>query len=439
MPNPKKTKEKEEQLNKICSNQFELITPYTTANDPITVIHLKCGKQITYKQADTILRSGHINCSCEKHSRKYTQESFEKKVHEICPDIIVMSPYVVSYEEMKFLYVPDGVIFNATPQAIYKKEGYPFNKFGNTQIIKGINDLWTTHPHIAKYLNSPDDGYLYKYGTDKKLKFKCPDCNKTFDNKPSKIFNKSGVFICCCCNDGISYPEKVMYNLLNQLDIDFIWQFTKKRGGGDWCQRYQYDFYLIDYNTIIEVNGIQHYEECFTSRSLIETQQIDKIKKELALSNGIKNYIVIDARKSEFEWIKSNIINSEIARLVSLKNVDWEDCKLKSTKSIIILVGKDWDKGMHIGELATKYKIDRHTIRTYLLKCDELGILKRSYAKEHKRNKKVQCVETQQVFNTIKDAQIYCNPNVSPNGSRIAIVLGKKDKTAYGYHWIEYK
>ena len=439
MSKNKTLEEKAKQLEEICNNYgFELMTPYINANSPVIVKHKKCNKEITYKQADTILRKGYPICKCEKHSRKYTQESFEKKIHDICPDLKVLSPYTVSYEKVKFLYIPDGVEFEATPQAIYIKEGYPFNIADNTQIIKGINDMWSTRPDIAQYLVNKEDGYKYKYGTTKALDFRCPNCGTIVHYSPRDLFDVFGSIKCPHCRDGISYPEKLMISILSSLGIKFIWQYTKNRGGGEWCGKYKYDFYLCDFNIIIEVHGIQHYEETFVQCPLINIQQNDIVKRDLAIQNGINDYIVIDARESEIEWIKNSLYQSKLSNIINLDDVNWNQCNIDATKSYIIEIGKDWDKGDTLDDLANKYQINKHTVRNHLKKCEQLGLLNRSYLNQvRKLKKKVQCVETGQVFNSIKDAQDFCNPNVA-GGSRIGVVLNISDKTAYGYHWMEY-
>ena len=139
----------------------------------------------------------------------------------------------------------------------------------------------------------------------------------------------------CFCNDGISYVEKFMYNALKQLDIKFSTQLSKTVF--KWCDKYRYDFYF-EYNNkqyICEINGLQHYEESFKNvksnrnrRTLKEEQKNDKLKKELALKNDIKedNYIVIDCRYSELEWIKEHILNSNLAKIFDLSNIDWLKC-----------------------------------------------------------------------------------------------------------------
>ena len=52
-----------------------------------------------------------------------------------------------------------------------------------------------------------------------------------------------------------------------------------------------FDFYLIDYNYVIEVNGGQHYYEnkdyFHSSRTLQEQQEVDQYKKQFCIDNNI--------------------------------------------------------------------------------------------------------------------------------------------------------
>lgn len=50
------------------------------------------------------------------------------------------------------------------------------------------------------------------------------------------------------------------------------------------------DFYLSDYNTAIECQGIQHYEPkgIFTEEKANYTKELDKLKAELCKQNNIK-------------------------------------------------------------------------------------------------------------------------------------------------------
>ena len=56
------------------------------------------------------------------------------------------------------------------------------------------------------------------------------------------------------------------------------------------------DFYIKNFNLVIEYNGRQHYEPIKLwgggTKQLKKTQELDKIKKEFCLENGI-NFEVI--------------------------------------------------------------------------------------------------------------------------------------------------
>jgi len=198
-------------------------------------------------------------------------------------------------------------------------------------IVEGINDIPTTAPWMIKYFQGGDkEAKLYTYNSGKKIKPICPNCGQIKD-KYIKIFDiYNNESIGCSCSDSISYGEKIISNLLKQLKIEFKIQPSKKIF--KWCNNYRYDFYfeLNDEDYILEVNGRQHYEQSGweKGKSLVDEQENDKLKKELALANGIKpkNYIIIDCRESTLEFIKQNILESRLNELFNLSNIDWMKC-----------------------------------------------------------------------------------------------------------------
>ena len=249
-------------------------------------------------------------------------------------------------------------------------------------VIKGINDIATTNPELVKYFVNIEDTYEYNIGSDTRLIFKCPNCCYKKIMRIADIKRRG--FSCPRCGDGISYPEKFMFNLLQQLNIYFIKEYSKTNS--KWCSNYKYDFYfkLNNEEYIIETHGMQHYEDSFKScggRTLEEEQENDKNKKELAIKNGIKpdNYIVIDCRYSEFEFIKNNIINSRLNDIFDLNNVDWIDIEKYSRKSLIKQVCDYWhihneinNENLTTGDLGKIFKLNYSTIRRYLKKGNNL-------------------------------------------------------------------
>lgn len=241
----------------------------------------------------------------------------------------------------------------------------------------GINTIWDTDRWMCDLGVSEEDAKRYSKGSTSKIKVKCPDCG---NNKEVLVYNilhyKS---IGCSCGDRFSYPEKFVVNLLNQIGVGFEVQLNKSKF--DWCGKYRYDFYLPEYNMIIETNGIQHYEETNRkgARTLSEEQENDRLKRELALNNGIENYIVIDCRKSDMEYIKQNILKSKLNKLFDLSQIDWLKCEEFALSNLVKEIcdywnnKEEWETTQTIAENNSWGIVDRATIRKYLKKGTKLG------------------------------------------------------------------
>jgi len=71
-----------------------------------------------------------------------------------------------------------------------------------------------------------------------------------------------------------------------------------------------FDFYLPDYNLLIEYQGLQHFKEYsrFKSHNLKERQRLDAIKKFYALSNGF-NFLEITCKQNIEKELTAYLIN----------------------------------------------------------------------------------------------------------------------------------
>ena len=127
--------------------------------------------------------------------------------------------------------------------------------------------------------------------------------------------------------------------MLKQLNINF-----KREKIFDWATNKRYDFYIESLDTIIEVHGRQHYDRTFAAfgaKTLQEEQSNDLEKEELALKNGVSNYIVIDARHSDSSFMINSILNNELTNSIfDLSNVNWEECEKFARKNIALEVCK---------------------------------------------------------------------------------------------------
>lgn len=241
-------------------------------------------------------------------------------------------------------------------------------------VVKGINDIGTTHPHLVKYFKNKEDANKYTVHSEIKVDMICPDCNETVPNYMIAGLDRNHG-LPCNCKDKVSYPEKFMYSLLKQLNIDFIWQYSRTHA--EWCNDKRYDFYfeLNGEKYIIETHGLQHYEENNNFKmSLQEVKENDKSKEKLALKNDI-NYIVLDCRYSNENWIINNILKSELNNIFDLSNIDWEEIKKYSIKNLIKEICEYYEnnKPINTETIGQKYDLSSPTICKYLNKGRELG------------------------------------------------------------------
>ena len=119
----------------------------------------------------------------------------------------------------------------------------------------------------------------------------CPKENHgDFIMKPNSHLGGSG---CPICSE--SRGEKFLSLLFNYLQI----QFTRQKkfvdcvnlSKGKKCRQLPFDFYLPEYNTVVEYDGIQHFKEVgfWGGTKSLETQKVrDEIKNKYCLDNGIK-------------------------------------------------------------------------------------------------------------------------------------------------------
>lgn len=105
-------------------------------------------------------------------------------------------------------------------------------------------------------------------------------CGFIFKIAPDSIL--SGHSYCPKCSKKASKGERKIMEYLDSQNIPFI-----KEKVFDWSNRKRYDFFLPDFNLLIEYQGKQHYEWVPTfSLSLEEQQEVDRWKAAQAFGHG---------------------------------------------------------------------------------------------------------------------------------------------------------
>ena len=284
-------------------------------------------------------------------------------------------------------------------------------------VVENINSIWHTDKWMIPIIN--DDGFCktHTHSSGERIIPTCPNCGRKL-NKLSKVNNIYNFHsIGCICSDKISYAEKVLFNILEQLNVDFITQLSKVNFS--WCKDYLYDFYINGDNVLIEVHGEQHYVQTTRkgARTLEEEQKNDKLKKELALKNGIKeeNYIVIDCRNSELGFIKNNILNSRLSELFDLSVIDWTKVQKFALGTRIKEACSYWNSGIEsTKEIGRIMKVHSSTIIRWLTKGCELNWCTYNGKEELKKScringkagtKPIICLENGQIFGSATELE----------------------------------
>lgn len=149
-----------------------------------------------------------------------------------------------------------------------------------------------------------------------KIPWQCLICQYIWLAAPRSIFNeKTG-----CPNCSRHKNEKLIGAIFEELNINFERQKYIKDFNKLETKKYKPDFYLKDFNTFIEYNGIQHYKPISfgknqknTEAEFIKRQYRDKYVENFCISNNI-NIIWIDGRKYKGEKLKK-YINELIVKL----------------------------------------------------------------------------------------------------------------------------
>ena len=355
--------------------------------------------------------------------KKVTKSEFLKKLYDkYGQKFELLDEYVNMQTKIHFQCCDCGSIIFVAPNDLMR------HKCGcrtcsiiikNSPII-GVNDLWTTHPHIAKLLKDPNDGYKYSAGSNKKVWFKCPICGNESEKFIYAVINYG--FSCNKCSDGISYPNKFFRNFFNQLNILYEPEWDP-----DFIRPMAYDFYFEfkGKHYIVEADGgLGHGNQRDTSmakHTKEESIEIDNYKDNMALQHGI-HVIRIDCNYSNFSdrdiYIKNNIINSELSMIFDLSSINWDECDQFATSSLIYKVAELWDSGLHTAkEIANVLNLTTSCVISYLKKSEQFKIssyvhndyIKQSYIQRNKNmvsktSIAIRCIETREVFSSISEA-----------------------------------
>lgn len=324
---------------------------------------------------------------CPKCYLDYIEHSKPKKSHEQFVEdlliannnITVIDAYSGVDNKINF-QCSIGHIFQASPGDILQGKGCPY--CAGKKVLRGYNDIHTTHPSVGVLLANFDDGYKYTAHSGKKINFKCPDCGFIQEKSIASVTDRG--LICQRCSDNISYPNRLGRELLDQLPIN---GFTAE-WSPEWLKPYFYDNMFEINNTVyvLEMDGaLGHGHEVYRSHTKdVKGQERDKFKDDLAKKHNV-HVIRIDCQKSEFNYIKNSIMHSELNSLFDLSDIDWNLCDKNAQKNLVKEACYMYMNNKSTNEIAAILHLGVETIRRYLNKGETFGWCDYSISKYQRR------------------------------------------------------
>lgn len=262
-------------------------TQYVNSKHKINLICGCCGKpyQDTY---DHIKMKNYVYCQqcgierrAESHRHNITD--VEKRLSEY--NLKLLNP---NFQSINCLEIEDEDGYRSSCANLYYIEsGKKFirNHKQNLYTPYNINLYLQKHGIITEVADLTPRHIEVKKD---KIGFICSCCGKTF-NTTFETLKRSRRVLCYECSNNMSNLE---YEVKTYLDYNNIRYIQQKRFPQCRIKRsLPFDFYLIDYNYVIEVNGGQHYYEnkeyFHTNRTLQEQQEVDQYKKQFCIDNNI--------------------------------------------------------------------------------------------------------------------------------------------------------
>ena len=205
----------------------------------------------------------------KKHSQEFIKELVESRGYTL------LTPYVNKRTKLK-LMCPNGHIHEIRLDSFQSGSGCKQCMIENMK-----NDI----QYVTRQIEKRGFKLLSKYnGNNKPITLQCKK-GHIFDSTFDIIVNNNGG--CPICNE--SKGERIITTYLNNNNIKF-----KPQHRFDNCKFYYklpFDFYLPQYNTLIEFDGIQHFEivkhfgglDAFIDRKIRDT-----VKNIYCKENNIK-------------------------------------------------------------------------------------------------------------------------------------------------------
>lgn len=268
------------ELKVLGGGEYVALEKYSLSKTPILIKHTTCGT--VYRVIPNNFIKGK---RCPKCSRVTTPQKFYKKFCESNKNPYISldstfydydTPVIVycSLHNLRSSLMPTSILRGNYLCKYCRRDATIRSQVKTEEDFK--KDLYAKHGDSISIVDH------YK-NTHTKIRFKCNLCGATFKAEPNSVIRLSGCPVCAQ-----SHGELEVSKYLNEHHISYVSQ--KTFSGCVYRRKLPFDFYLPEYNTLIEFDGEQHHKavKLFGGEVALKYQVVrDHIKDSFAKSNSI--------------------------------------------------------------------------------------------------------------------------------------------------------
>lgn len=266
-----------DRVYKEVGREYTPIESYKKANVNIKFKHNKCGT-VFEMSPNHFLKDGR-RCSYCYHGNAKSEDKFIDDFNKVSNgNYCCLDSYHRENSKIRVKHLKCGTVFETTPHMFLRGIGCP-DCFGNkrktTEQFKN---------EVIKLTNGEFECKSIYRNSKSKVTIFHNKCKKYYKVSPHDFLQGNR---CPYCKQ--SKGEMTIASILDRHNISYEIQKIFKDCGND-RQRMPFDFYLNDYNLLIEYDGIQHYKEVkyFGGKAKLDNQKKrDKIKDDYANNNNI--------------------------------------------------------------------------------------------------------------------------------------------------------
>lgn len=267
-------------------NEYEVVGKYISSKDKLLMRHVACGHEYMVKPNRFLCGDRCPKCRYLKLSTKMTKDTnwFKSKVKELefGNEYTVLSEYQGTHETIQMRHNKCGHEYNTTPNRVLTKRRCP-KCYGTP---KKTNEWFTQE--VEKLVGAEYSPVEEYDGNLKPIIMRHNVCGKSYKVRPRNFIVDAHRCPFCCDRNNSKGKLKIK-QFLDENQIEFIEEASFAE-----CKMkkpMRFDFFLPQFNLLIEFDGQQHFVENSNWTPLYVQQARDAVKNSFV--NERDDYVLL--------------------------------------------------------------------------------------------------------------------------------------------------